>query len=344
MPQAAAPRGTGLARRSLLPEGMRALPGAARNVPLASLLLFFLALAGFASGGRLELDRAAVARGEVWRLVTGHWAHWTAGHLFWDSLAFFALAAACEVRISRRRLLTTVLGSALAVSAGVWLALPEIERYRGLSGIDSALFVLLAVSLLRETRNPWGGLALAAFLGKSAWEVWTGSTLFIAAGAFVPVPLAHLVGGAWGVIAGLVGIAGLPTHEHGKRVVGAAGGSSMKPEDQSGMQRQQSGGVSAGCWPVGQAAHRTLSQVLTLESTATHWQQFGGLRAAVCPSGHAAHRTFEQFPALPAAAVPALEEASEVPEPIVPDEPPPVPDVSVVAVPLPPPIVPSLPV
>lgn len=198
-------------------------------MPLASLLLFLFALAGFAFGGRLELDRAAVARGEVWRLVTGHWAHWTLDHLLWDSLAFLALAAFCEVRISRRRLLVTVLGSALAVSAGVWLALPEIGRYRGLSGIDSALFVLLAVSLLRATRNLVGGLALAAFaafLGKSAWEVWTGSTLFTAAGAFVPVPLAHLIGGAWGLIIGLVGVAGRATHEPGKRVVAVTGGSS----------------------------------------------------------------------------------------------------------------------
>jgi rhomboid family GlyGly-CTERM serine protease len=156
-------------------------------------------------GGWLELDRAAVARGEVWRLLTGHWTHWTVDHLVWDSLGFVVLAVLCETRVSRGRLLLGVAGSALAVSAGVWF-LPEIEhiaRYRGLSGIDSALFVLLAVSLMRE--RPLAGLALAAFLGKSAWEVATGSTLFVQTGSFVPVPLAHLVGGAWGLILGIAG-------------------------------------------------------------------------------------------------------------------------------------------
>ena len=159
----------------------------------------------FAPAAWLELDREAVARGEVWRLLTGHWAHWTADHFLWDSLAFLVLAVLCETRVSRARLVATVLGSALAVSAGVWFVQPEIEpiaRYRGLSGIDSALFVLLAAMFVRQTGNSLGRLALVAFLGKSAWEVWTGSTLFTAADGFVPVPLAHLIGGVWGVIAG----------------------------------------------------------------------------------------------------------------------------------------------
>jgi rhomboid family GlyGly-CTERM serine protease len=172
------------------------------RAPLASLLLFFPVLPAFVLGGWLELDRAAVARGEVWRLLTGHWTHWTLDHLLWDSLAFLVLAALCEIWISRRVLLATVAGSALAVSAGVWLALPEIDRYRGLSGIDSALFVLAAARVLRETRSPLGGLALAAFLAKAAWEVSTGSTLFTeAADSFIPVPLAHLIGGACGLAA-----------------------------------------------------------------------------------------------------------------------------------------------
>lgn len=170
-----------------------------------SWLLVLPALPAFALGGRLELDRAAVARGEVSRLLTGHWTHWTLDHLLWDALAFVVLAVLCETRVSRGRLLLAILGSAFAVSAAVWLALPEIDRYRGLSGIDSALFVLLAVSLIRE--RPLAGLALAGFLGKAAWEAATGATLFVAAGPFVPVPLAHLVGGAWG---GIVGVAGLP--------------------------------------------------------------------------------------------------------------------------------------
>jgi rhomboid family GlyGly-CTERM serine protease len=167
-----------------------------------SLLLFFPALLAQAPGvaSRLELDRAAVARGEVWRLLTGHWTHWTLDHFLWDSLAFLALAVLCETLVPRRLLLATVMGSALAVSAGVWLALPDIGAYRGLSGIDSALFVLLALTLPGKLAR----VALAAFLAKILWEVSTGSILFAEADSFVPVPLAHLIGGAWGLAMSLI--------------------------------------------------------------------------------------------------------------------------------------------
>lgn len=179
----------------------------------ASLILFFPALLAQAPGvaSWLELDRAAVARGEVWRLLTGHWAHWTPDHFLWDSLAFLALAVLCETRVPRGLLLGTVAGSALAVSAGVWLALPGIAAYRGLSGIDSALFVLLALSL--SGKNPLARAALAAFLAKVVWEVSTGSTLFAEADGFVPVPLAHLIGGAWGLAMSAIrsGRSGPPT-------------------------------------------------------------------------------------------------------------------------------------
>ena len=46
--------------------------------------------------------------------------------------------------LSERR---RVLGALLPLLVGA--CAPEIERYRGLSGIDSALFALLVVELLR---------------------------------------------------------------------------------------------------------------------------------------------------------------------------------------------------
>jgi hypothetical protein len=49
----------------------------------------------------------------------------------------------------------------------------------------------------------------------------------------------------------------------------------------SGTQRQQSGGWSAGCWPVGQAAQRTFAQSAMLVSSGTQRQQSGGWSAGV---------------------------------------------------------------
>ena len=152
----------------------------------------------------LEYDRAALAGGEVWRLLTGHVAHWSVEHLAWDLIAFVALGVLCEC-LSRVRFLACVGGGALTVSLTLWWAMPGLERYRGLSGLDSALFVLLAVSLMRrgDSRRIFAGAwALVAFLAKLAWEGATGGTLFVHDAGLSAVPLAHLAGALAGFAAG----------------------------------------------------------------------------------------------------------------------------------------------
>jgi rhomboid family GlyGly-CTERM serine protease len=153
----------------------------------------------------LEYDRAALAGGEVWRLVTGHFVHWSIEHLWWDLIAFAALGMLCE-RESRTRFLACVGGAALTVSLTLWWAMPGLERYRGLSGLGSALFVLLAVSLMRHgdsRRLVAGAWALVAFLAKLAWEGATGGTLFVHDASLTAVPLAHLAGAIAGFGAGV---------------------------------------------------------------------------------------------------------------------------------------------
>ncbi len=157
----------------------------------------------------LQYDRAALAGGELWRAVAGHWAHWSADHLVWD-LAMFAVFGALLERRSRARFVAVVVLSAVAIPAALWFAAPEFEYYRGLSGIDSALFAAFFAQLLADawrSRSCLGGavpvVALLGFGGKSTFELLTGSTVFVADGVFTAVPLAHLVGAAVGVAAGV---------------------------------------------------------------------------------------------------------------------------------------------
>ncbi|MDX2187567.1 MAG: rhombosortase [Opitutaceae bacterium] len=153
-----------------------------------------------------EFSRAGISNGEVWRLVTGHLCHFSPSHLLWDVLLFIALGTWVERR-SRRAWLAVVGIGALAVSLAVWWLAPELQRYRGLSGLDSALFAWIAFDL---TRFGWkarrwsatglGGGALIGLLGKSCYEGVTGSLLFVDPGQqFVPVPLAHGVGALVGI-------------------------------------------------------------------------------------------------------------------------------------------------
>ena len=180
-----------------------------RRIPLLTIALAALALAIWAIPGAadaLQYDRTALGTGELWRLVTGHWAHWSTDHLVWDLLVFAVFGALAE-RQSRRRFATIVVSSAIAISAAVWLFAPQFSHYRGLSGIDSALFAAFFAQLLRDARQQRSllqaivpALALVGFVGKSAYELITGATLFVApAAAFTAVPLAHLVGATVGV-------------------------------------------------------------------------------------------------------------------------------------------------
>jgi rhomboid family GlyGly-CTERM serine protease len=170
---------------------------------LASSLFPELALA-------LQFDRARITAGDYWRVLTGHITHWTAEHLFWDAAMFLALGIMLE-RSGRGRFVACLLASALAISAGVWFLQPELATYRGLSGLDTALFAMLAVELIGVSRRRRDLLVpvllLAGLSGKLAFELTTGATVFVNSGeAFVPVPVAHSIGALVGAALGAMGV------------------------------------------------------------------------------------------------------------------------------------------
>jgi len=150
----------------------------------------------------LQFDRAAVEAGEWWRLVTAHFTHFDANHLAWDVGSFFALGWACE-RESRRITGLALGAAAVAITLGVWAWLPQFAIYRGLSGLDCALFALLATTFLRRpARAPrWVGLVALLGLGaKCGFETATATTLFASGAGYDPVLLAHLLGAAVGAL------------------------------------------------------------------------------------------------------------------------------------------------
>lgn len=176
----------------------------------ASLSLVALALLVYAVPvltESLQWDRGAAAAGQTWRLLTWHWCHWTGEHLFWDVMTFAVFGALCEAS-DRRRFVLCLLVSTVAVSVAVRLWHPELQTCRGLSGVDSALFVCAAAMFYRESRSvgetakALAALALLAlFLGKVAVECWTGEAVFADMGAVRPLPVAHLAGAAAGLAA-----------------------------------------------------------------------------------------------------------------------------------------------
>jgi membrane associated rhomboid family serine protease len=143
--------------------------------------------------------------GPLWQLLTCHFTHWTYEQLAWDAVAFLALGAACARR-NRAAFHATLLASAILVPLAVLAFAPEVIAYRGLSGLDSALFVLLVLECGGGSHRSWlrqrswrfaiesGGYAAAllGFIAKIAFEMHTGATVF--AGSVTPVPVAHIAG------------------------------------------------------------------------------------------------------------------------------------------------------
>lgn len=135
-------------------------------------------------------------------VFTSHFTHWNTTHLFWNGLTFVVLGAMIEQH-SRTALWTCVTLCAVTIITAVQWWSPELATYRGLSGIDSALFVLTACLMIFNAKNRFAmwlpALAMAAFAGKSFYEWRTGQLLFVAPEGFLPCPLAHVVGGVTGL-------------------------------------------------------------------------------------------------------------------------------------------------
>jgi hypothetical protein len=148
------------------------------RLPALTLAGAFAALAASAVPGAanaLEFERAALAAGSWWRLVTCHFVHFGARHLLWDVAVWVLLGLMCE-QYSRARTALALGVAAIAIPAAIWWVQPEFIRYRGLSGLDSALF-------------------------KCGAELLTSRAVFAASDSYQPVPLAHFVGALCGVLA-----------------------------------------------------------------------------------------------------------------------------------------------
>jgi rhomboid family GlyGly-CTERM serine protease len=158
--------------------------------------------------GMLSLDRVATLNGEWWRLLTGHWVHGSAYHLWWDVLPLLALGFLYEPALGRR-LWSLMLVSTLTVGVGVLALNPGLPEYLGLSGALNGLWIggsLYAARLEEQRDNPWmARLYRACVIGglvKIAVEAATGTPIFtdLAALGGSPVPLAHALGALAGIL------------------------------------------------------------------------------------------------------------------------------------------------
>jgi rhomboid family GlyGly-CTERM serine protease len=163
-------------------------------------------------GALLEYDRARVAGGEVWRLLTGQMVHWTARMALADLAVLLGLGLWLEIGGRRRALLLALALGAAVTALGVQFFQPGLAVYRGSSGLAAALFTLTALEAMRPPAGRrtfrLAACALLLFTAKVAWETAGGTPLFAGdlPDGVAATPLIHLLGGLAGLAAFEIGL------------------------------------------------------------------------------------------------------------------------------------------
>jgi len=193
----AAPEGR--LRKEMLMKG--SATAKADRAPLFSLGVVVLSALALLAPEAAELTRSGLARGELWRLFTGHLSHFSLYHFVVDAGTFAILGSIVERRLGAGRWALLLSASALLISLAFLGLEPSLESYRGLSGLDCAAF---AAALILEARTHRGMAILlaAGFAAKLAFEQTSGGFLFPSTNLGdmgLPVLSAHSIGAAAGV-------------------------------------------------------------------------------------------------------------------------------------------------
>ena len=179
-------------------------PTSAAGLPLFVILIVALEL--LSAGGMLEYRRPLLAA-EPWRLLTGHLVHLSLIHALLNGVAPLLLGRLFVDRLRAGELWAVLGGAPVLISIVFWIAMPELEWYRGLSGALHALYFAGCIVWIAETAGRARWLPLVAIVGGALKvlleQPWDASFPFREWLGAAVVPQAHLIGAGIGVAAGL---------------------------------------------------------------------------------------------------------------------------------------------
>jgi rhomboid family GlyGly-CTERM serine protease len=163
----------------------------------ACAVLLLPELAGETGQTLLRYDRAGLAAGQGWRLLTAHVVHLDFEHAALNSLGLVLMWALFARDYRPGQWVLIVLTAIAAIDAGLWLRDSTVAWYVGSSGMLHG--VMAAGTLAHLRRRDLDGWVLAAFvIVKLSYEQWSGALPFSDSGAGVVVD-AHLYGALGGV-------------------------------------------------------------------------------------------------------------------------------------------------
>lgn len=137
-------------------------------------LLFCTELMGDWGRDLLRYDRSQIDAGQWWRLLTGNFVHLGWWHWFLNEMGLLVLVLLCPQPLSAmvwgRRLLLISIG----MSLGLYIFVPKMGSYVGMSGVIHGLFVLgLLPQVLKKDLISL--CCLVYLIGKLGWELSTGA-------------------------------------------------------------------------------------------------------------------------------------------------------------------------
>lgn len=152
--------------------------------------------------------RSGLEDGQLWRLITGHYVHFTVYHALMNAVG---VVLVCVVLLYRQSLLFFCginVALPVMISAGLWFFYDNIEQYRGYSAV---IYGLMAAGLILEWRNhkEMYSLALLLLVAKIIYEQLPNYDVdYLTAEIGVPVAIeAHLLGFCGGVLCAAVVLA-----------------------------------------------------------------------------------------------------------------------------------------
>lgn len=177
-----------------------------QNYPwlLLSLIVFISLFPGEATLSWLQYQRLAILDGQLFRIFTGHFVHTNTYHGLVNLIGLVLIGYLSSYHMGAKDWWLGLLFSTLLVSGGLLLFDPQLQWYRGLSGVLHGIAVLLIL----KARQMAGimralillGLVVKLILEQSQSGFWSSEQLL---GAPVIVD-AHLFGVVGGIVSYMV--------------------------------------------------------------------------------------------------------------------------------------------
>jgi len=149
----------------------------------------------------LRYDRAPIAAGQWWRLVTGHFVHLDLHHALLNSAGAVLMWALFARDYTAWKWCLILFASVVGIDAGFWWRDPGLEWYVGCSGVLHGVMAAGTIAHLRR-RDPDGWLLLGFLVLKLGFEQTHGPLPFAGGGVAVVVD-AHLYGALAGGLCAL---------------------------------------------------------------------------------------------------------------------------------------------